>query len=187
MCCVLRFAENSDGGFAQVDPHPACPPFPSGLTASLCFSLSRMRSRSPGASPWAATWALTASPTSWSASQSLRASASTSSVWVSVSRPGQGQPQAGDRGGPSGRWALLPWPPVELQRDLPGRATRWGFSMGFWLVPLPESGTESEPRPDSELVALRINGIGRVKVLCKRSLYVVCLLKTHGLLFLLCV
>lgn len=60
-----------------------------------------------------------------------------------------GAPQTEDGRGPSGRRALLPWPPVELRRDLPGRGTLWGFTMR--LVPLPESRTELEPRPDSEL------------------------------------
>lgn len=81
--CVLTFVENSDG---EVDSGLASPQL--GLSSPVsslprCISLSRMESQSPGASLWVAMWASTASPTSWSASQSLRASASTSSVWVS--------------------------------------------------------------------------------------------------------
>lgn len=45
--------------------------------------LGRAQSLSPGACPLVAMWDSTASLTSWSASQSLRASASTFSVWVS--------------------------------------------------------------------------------------------------------
>lgn len=118
-CCVLRLAENSDKGAGAADSDLAYPPLrpllPSGLTALSCFSLGRMWSRSPGASPWAAMWASTASQTSWSASRSHRASASTSSVWVSVEAwPGDSGTQRADEG--LLRNAVLrPRPPAQLR------------------------------------------------------------------------
>lgn len=98
----------------QIYPTPTWPLSPSGPTASLYFSLSRTQSQSPGASPWAAMWASTASPTSWSASRSLRASASTSSVWVSVMAWPGGSLRQRMEEDLLGDGALLPWPPVEL-------------------------------------------------------------------------
>lgn len=61
-----------------------CPLRPTVGSPPCSVRLRRTQNQSPGASPWAAMWASTASLTSWSASRSLRASASTSSVWVSV-------------------------------------------------------------------------------------------------------
>lgn len=78
--CVLGHAENTGTRVRDGLMHTYL--FPGG-SLFFCVFLGRTQSPSPGACPWVAMWGLTASLTSWSASRSLRASASTSSVWVS--------------------------------------------------------------------------------------------------------
>lgn len=91
----------------------------------ICLFLpARMKRR--GTFPWGAMWASTVSRISWSASLSRRASASTSSAWVSTALRGQGSAGGLGRLGPCSRSPAGTQPRQRLRERL-GK----GFNIPF--------------------------------------------------------